>query len=96
MSIASQSLGREKILSTQNPASSAIKAINQPRLGAKIESYSDGYICYIPGSICLAALDNAASFVCKHVAPITPIQLAKHEMTAKAVWGAFCLQTRRV
>lgn len=41
-----------------------------------------------PGSICLAALDNASSFVCKHIVPITPIQLAKHEMTAKAVRGS--------
>lgn len=60
-----------------------------------MESCSDGYICYIPSSICLAALDNAASFVCKHIVPITPIQLAKHEMTVEAVWGAFCLQTRQ-
>lgn len=78
-----------------NPACSAIKAINQSWPEAKIESCSDGYICYIPSSICLAALDNAASFVCKHIVPITPIQLAKHEMTVKAVWGAFCLQTQQ-
>lgn len=45
-----------------HPASAAIKAINQPWLEAKIESCSDGYICYIPSSICLAALDNAAGF----------------------------------
>ena len=72
---------------THNPSSAAIKAINQPWPEAKKESCSDGYICYIPGSICLAALDNAASLVCKHIVPITPIQLAKHEMTVKAVWG---------
>lgn len=60
-----------------------------------MESCSDGYICYIPSSICLAALDNAASFVRKHIEPITPIQLAKHEMTVEAVLGGFCLQTRQ-
>lgn len=78
-----------------NPAWAAIKAINQSWLEAKIEGWSDGYICYIPSSICLSALENAASLVCKHIVPITLIQLAKHEMTVKAVWGAFCLQTRQ-
>lgn len=96
MSIGHPSLGKENIKKEKyNPASAAIKAINQPWLGAKIESCSDGYICYIPSSICLAALDNAVSLVCKHIVPIAPIQLAKHEMTVKAVWGAFCLQTRQ-
>lgn len=32
--------------------------------------------------------------VCKHVIPITFFQLAKHEMTVKAVWGVVCLQIR--
>lgn len=103
-SVAGSSPGREESVycshthekkQHHNPASAAIKAINQPWLGAKIESCSDGYICYIPSSICLAASDNAASSVCKHVVPITPTQLAKHEMTVEAVRGAFCLQTRR-
>lgn len=101
MSIAHPSLAKKKkkrcVLTHKkhNPASAAIKAINQPWLEAKIESCSDGYICYIPSSICLAALDNAASLVCKHIVPITPIQLAKHEMAVKAVWEALCLQTHQ-
>lgn len=95
MSIAHPSLGvYSHTQKKYNPASAAIKAINQLWLEAKIGSCSDGYIFSIPSSICLAALDNAESLVCKHIVPITPIQLAKHEMTVKAVWGAFCLQTR--
>lgn len=78
---------------THNLSSSAIRAINQSWLQAKMESRSDGYILCSPGSICLAASDNVVRlFVCKHIVPITLIQRAKHEMTAEAARGAFCLQ----
>lgn len=33
-------------------------------------------------------------FVSKHIVPISPVELAKHEMTVEADRGAFCLQTR--
>lgn len=49
-----------------NPASAAIKAINQRRFEAKIAGCPDGYICYFLTSICLAAVENAQSSVCKH------------------------------
>lgn len=31
--------------------------------------------------------ENAGGLVYKHIVPLAPIQLAKHEMTVKAVWG---------
>lgn len=33
-------------------------------------------------------------FVSKHIVPISPVELAKHEMTAEADRGALCLQTQ--
>lgn len=42
-------------------ARAAIEAINQPRIEAKIAGCPYGYICYFLTSICLAALEKAAS-----------------------------------
>lgn len=58
---------------TYNSSSSAIKAISEPQLEAKIETCSEGWISCIRSSICLAALDNSVSFACKEIVPINPI-----------------------